>query len=106
MVKDTPLAEKTLEEVIKLTTGKPEQAALFNNAAQVWNHDFFWKSLKPNGGGKPAGKLAEMLDQSFGSFENFRDKFTDAAVAQFGSGWAWLVLDGEKAKTHDDRQRR
>jgi Fe-Mn family superoxide dismutase len=98
LVKDTPLADKTLEEMVKLTAGKPDQVAMFNNAAQVWNHDFFWKCMKPNGGGKPTGALAEKIERAFGSFDNFKTKFTDAAVAQFGSGWAWLVLDGEDLK--------
>jgi len=98
LVKGTPLADKSVEEVIRLTAAKAGQAEIFNNAAQFWNHSFFWKCMRPDGGGKPAGKLAQMIDQSFGDFESFKKQFISAAVAQFGSGWTWLVLDGEKVK--------
>ena len=80
------------------TAGKEDKTAVFNNAAQVWNHDFFWQSMKPAGGGKPAGKLAEMIDKSFGSYEAFATAFQTAGLAQFGSGWVWLVQDGETLK--------
>ena len=73
--------------------GKPDKAGVFNNAAQVWNHTFFWNSMKPNGGGAPAGAVAKAIDASFGSAENFRKEFANAAMTQFGSGWAWLVAD-------------
>ncbi|MGQ9662741.1 MAG: superoxide dismutase [Kiritimatiellia bacterium] len=89
------LARLSLEEVIRTTAGRPDKMALFNNAAQVWNHTFFWNCMKPNGGGVPTGKLAEKISAAFGSYEAFRTAFTDAAVAVFGSGWAWLVQDGE-----------
>ncbi|MBU1694069.1 MAG: superoxide dismutase, partial [Verrucomicrobia bacterium] len=98
LVAGTPLAGLSLEEIIKQTAGKPDKAGLFNNAAQVWNHTFFWNSMKPNGGGAPGGKLAEAIDESFGSFEAFKTAFTEAAMTQFGSGWAWLVLEGGKLK--------
>jgi len=98
LAKNTILADKTLEEVIKLTEGKPDQVAVFNSAAQVWNHDFFWSGMKPNGGGRPQGKLAEKIDRAFGSFEDFKTKFTEAAVEQFGSGWVWLVQEGDTLK--------
>ncbi len=87
-IEGTPNAEKSLEEIIKSSEG-----GLFNNAAQVWNHTFYWNSLSPNGGGEPTGELAESINASFGSFEKFKEEFTSAAATQFGSGWAWLVKD-------------
>jgi Fe-Mn family superoxide dismutase len=74
------------------------KAGIFNNAAQVWNHTFFWHSMKPNGGGKPTGDIASMIDKAFGGLDGFKDEFKKAAVGQFGSGWAWLVLDGGQLK--------
>jgi superoxide dismutase, Fe-Mn family len=93
-----PSAKEPLEQIIHETAGSAEQAAVFNNAAQVWNHTFFWKSMKPGGGGQPSGHLKERLDKDFGSFEQFRKAFIDAGVAQFGSGWVWLVEDGGQLK--------
>jgi Fe-Mn family superoxide dismutase len=84
-----PEAELSLEEVILRSDG-----GVFNNAAQVWNHTFYWHCMKPNGGGQPTGELAEAITRDFGSFERFRELFADAAATQFGSGWAWLVVDG------------
>jgi Fe-Mn family superoxide dismutase len=81
-----PEADKSLEELIKTTEG-----GLFNNAAQVWNHTFYWNCMKPGGGGAPGGKLAEAINQAFGSFDKFKEEFSNAAATQFGSGWAWLV---------------
>lgn len=95
LVTGTPLADQPLEAVVK-ATANPDQTAIFNNAAQVWNHTFYWNSLKPKGGGKPTGALAEMIDKSFGGFEQFKAEFAKAATGQFGSGWAWLVKDGDK----------
>lgn len=95
LVTGTPLADQPLESVVK-ATANPDQTAIFNNAAQVWNHTFYWNSLKPKGGGKPTGALAEMIDKSFGGFEQFKAEFAKAATGQFGSGWAWLVKDGDK----------
>ena len=95
LVTGTPLADQPLEAVVK-ATANPDQTAIFNNAAQVWNHTFYWNSLKPKGGGKPTGALAEMIDKSFGGFEQFKAEFAKAAASQFGSGWAWLVKDGDK----------
>ena len=80
-----------LEKIVKETSGKPEYTAIFNNAAQAWNHDFFWKSMSPNGGGAPKGELAEKINRDFGSYDNFRQEFKNAATTQFGSGWAWLA---------------
>eukprot|EP00914_Ancora_sagittata_P009035 GHVO01017428.1.p1 GENE.GHVO01017428.1~~GHVO01017428.1.p1 ORF type:complete len:156 (+),score=23.39 GHVO01017428.1:94-561(+) len=81
------------------------EGAVFNNAAQVWNHDFYWQSMKPNGGGEPTGALLEQIVKDFGSFEKFKDQFSAVAVGHFGSGWAWLVVtdSGSLAihQTHD-----
>ena len=79
----------SLEAVIKAAGPGP----LFNNAAQVWNHTFFWNGLTPDGGGKPSGTVAAKIDEAFGSYDDFKAKFTDAAITQFGSGWAWLIDD-------------
>ncbi len=91
LVAGTELEGKSLEEIISATAGDPGKAGIFNNAAQVWNHTFYWKSMAPNGGGKPTGKVAEMIDRDFGGYDAFRDAFTNAGLTQFGSGWAWLV---------------
>jgi len=88
---------KTADEIVVLTAGKKEYTAIFNNVAQAWNHAFFWKCLKP-GGGTVGGVLADMIIKSYGSFDTFKQNFLDAANSQFGSGWTWLVLDGEKLK--------
>lgn len=87
LIKDTEFANASLEEIIR----KAPPGGLFNNAAQVWNHTFYWNSLSPNGGGTPSGALAEAISKAFGSFDAFKEAFTKAAVTQFGSGWAWLV---------------
>ena len=89
-------AGKTPEMVIEMTADDPSKAAIFNNAAQAWNHAFFFKCLKPEGGGAPQGRLAEMIDASFGGFNDFKNIFLTAAKDQFGSGWVWLVLDGDE----------
>ncbi|MGP6379350.1 superoxide dismutase [Fe] [Yersinia bercovieri] len=86
LIKDSEFADKTLEEIVKTSSG-----GLFNNAAQVWNHTFYWHCLSPNGGGEPTGKVADAINQSFGSFAEFKAQFTDAAVKNFGAGWTWLV---------------
>jgi superoxide dismutase, Fe-Mn family len=88
-----PDAEKSLEDIIMSAEG-----GLFNNAAQVWNHTFYWKSMKANGGGEPTGALADAITRDFGSYAQFKEAFTAAANGQFGSGWAWLVVDGGKLK--------
>lgn len=98
LVKDTPLAGKSLEEVIMASAKDPAKAGVFNNAAQVWNHTFYWHSMKPNGGGKPAGAIAKKIDADFGGYDKFAEAFKQAGATQFGSGWAWLVLDGGKLK--------
>ncbi len=95
---DTELASKPLEEVIKVTYKDDSKQGVFNNAAQVWNHTFFWNSLKPGGGSTPTGDLAARIDKDFGSFDKFKEEFTTAATTQFGSGWAWLVDDNGTLK--------
>jgi superoxide dismutase, Fe-Mn family len=98
LIKGTDLEKMTGEEIIRATAGIAEKTAVFNNAAQAWNHAFFWKGMKADGGGQPSGLLADKIKASFGSFENFRKEFVDAALAQFGSGWVWLVEEGGKLK--------
>jgi superoxide dismutase, Fe-Mn family len=97
LIQDTDLAGKSLEEVI-VTSSKEGKAGIFNNAAQVWNHTFYWNGIKPNGGGAPTGMLAEAIAASFGSFDKFKEDFKNAGATQFGSGWAWLVKEGETLK--------
>ncbi|HRY15331.1 MAG: superoxide dismutase [Candidatus Competibacteraceae bacterium] len=96
LVAGTPMADQTLEAIIQATAGKTDQTAIFNNAAQVWNHTFYWNSLRPKGGGKPTGALMEHIEKDFGNFDAFKTEFAKAAASQFGSGWAWLVKDGDK----------
>lgn len=93
---DNPLAGSTLEQIIMKSEG-----GLFNNAAQVWNHTFYWYCLSPQGGGEPTGKLVHAINNKFGSFQAFKELFSKTALTTFGSGWAWLVLDehGELAVT-------
>ena len=98
LVKGTDYESASLEKIINETAGKADKAPLFNNAAQIWNHTFYWNSLKGNGGGKPAGKLATMIDAAFGSYDNFRKELAATTVSQFGSGWGWLVVDGGSLK--------
>ncbi|MFA5353018.1 MAG: superoxide dismutase [Thermodesulfovibrionales bacterium] len=94
----TEYADMPLEKIITATAGKPEKTGIFNNAAQVWNHSFYWQSLNPKGGGEPPAALKQKIESSFGSVEAFKKEFAGAAVAQFGSGWAWLVLDSDKLR--------
>src|SRR3546814_7531380 len=96
LLANDPLKDKSLAEVVKAVAGKPDKAGVFNNAAQVWNHDFYWDSLRPNGGGKPTGKIADLIKDSFGDYDKFKADFAAACVGQFGSGWAWLCLEGGK----------
>uniref|UniRef100_A0A0C4MKI9 Superoxide dismutase n=2 Tax=Cyanophyceae TaxID=3028117 RepID=A0A0C4MKI9_LIMPL len=97
-IEGTDMANMSLEEIIKATYNDPSKSGIFNNAAQVWNHSFFWKCLKPNGGGQPTGALADKIQADFGSFDAFIQEFKNAAATQFGSGWAWLVLDNGTLK--------
>jgi superoxide dismutase, Fe-Mn family len=98
LIAGTPLAGASLEDIIKASAKDPSKAVLFNNAAQVWNHTFYWNSMKPNGGGAPKGEIGKRIDKDFGSFDKFKEAFKQAGVTQFGSGWAWLVLDGSTLK--------
>ena len=98
LVAGTDLEGKSLEEIILASAGNPQRAGIFNNAAQVWNHTFFWHSMKPGGGGKPQGEVASKLEQAFGSYEKFTEQFKATAVGRFGSGWAWLVAEGGALK--------
>ncbi len=93
LIQNTELADKSLEEIIHATAKNPEKVGIFNNAAQVWNHTFFWNCMKPQGGGQPTGDLKAMIEKTFGSYETFAADFKQAAVTQFGSGWAWLVIE-------------
>lgn len=98
LVKDTEFASLTLEEIIMKTAKDPSKVGIFNNAAQIWNHTFYWHSMKKNGGGQPKGKLLEMIQATWGSYEKFKEEFKQAGVTQFGSGWAWLVLENGQLK--------
>jgi Fe-Mn family superoxide dismutase len=93
LVAGTDLASKSLEDVISATAGAADKVAIFNNAAQVWNHTFYWRSMKPGGGGPPTGAIAALIETAFGGYAGFAEAFKAAAVGQFGSGWAWLILD-------------
>lgn len=98
LVAGTPMADLTLEEVVMASAGATDKVAIFNNAAQVWNHTFYWNGLRPNGGGKPGAELASRIDKDFGGYDAMRKELVAAATTQFGSGWAWLVEDGGKLK--------
>jgi Fe-Mn family superoxide dismutase len=91
LIEGKPEEKKSLEEIILSSEG-----GVFNNAAQIWNHTFYWHSMKPQGGGQPTGELLAAINRDFGSFDKFKEEFTAAATTQFGSGWAWLVLDKGK----------
>jgi superoxide dismutase, Fe-Mn family len=98
LVAGTDLAGLSLEKVVTSTAGQADRVAFFNNAAQAWNHAFYWNSMKPNGGGEPPAELKAKIDASFGSLDACKKEFAATAVSQFGSGWAWLVLDGVTLK--------
>lgn len=100
LVKDMPLASRSVEEIVRLTaTDKDEsKVQIFNNAAQHWNHSFFWQCMKPNGGGAPSGELAQRIDRDFGNLAKFKEMFQSAAVGVFGSGWAWLIAEKNELK--------
>jgi len=100
LVKETPLASRSVEEIVRLTANDKDESKvqIFNNAAQHWNHSFFWQCMKPNGGGAPSGELAQRIDRDFGNLEKFKEMFQSAAVGAFGSGWAWLVAEKNELK--------
>ena len=95
-IEGTDLAGKSLEDIVKATAGDPARVGVFNNAAQDWNHTFYWSSMRPNGGGAPTGPIADHIKDSFGDYAKFHQEFATAAVTQFGSGWAWLVQDRDR----------
>lgn len=98
LIVGTEFADLPLEKIITATAGKAEKTAIFNNAAQTWNHTFYWSSVKPKGGGEPPAVLKKKIEATFGSVEACKKELATAATTQFGSGWAWLVLDGDKLK--------
>ena len=97
LVPGTKYEAMSLEEVVKASHGVLSEKPVFNNSAQVWNHTFYWHSLAPKAGGEPHGAIAAAIDATFGSFADFKDKFSKAAATQFGSGWAWLVQKDDGA---------
>jgi len=98
LITGTDLADKPLEEIIKIAAKDTAKAGIFNNAAQVWNHSFYWQCLKKKGGGEPRGAIAAKINSTWGSYEKFVEEFKNAGITQFGSGWAWLVLEGSQLK--------
>ena len=98
LIAGTDMENMSLEDIIKKSSGDAAKAGIFNNAAQVWNHTFYWNCMKKNGGGRPGAKLMGKIEKAFGSFDKFIEEMKNAAVTQFGSGWAWLVLDGDTVK--------
>ena len=98
LIAGTELADLPLEKIITETAGKVDKTAIFNNAAQTWNHTFYWRSLRPKCGGEPPALLKQKIEVSFGTFDVCKKELTTAALAQFGSGWVWLVMDGDKVK--------
>jgi superoxide dismutase, Fe-Mn family len=98
LIVGTEFADMPLEKIIKTASGQSDHVAIFNNAAQAWNHAFYWRCLKPKGGGEPPAVLKRLMESSFGSVEACKKELAQAAVGQFGSGWAWLVQDSEKLK--------
>jgi Fe-Mn family superoxide dismutase len=98
LIQGTDLENDDLETIIKKTAGDDAKIGIFNNAAQVWNHAFYWQCMKPKGGGLPTGPIAEKINADFGGYEAFFEAFKTAGVTQFGSGWAWLVLEDDKLK--------
>lgn len=98
LIAGTDLEGKSLEDIIKIAAKDSAKAGIFNNAAQVWNHSFYWQCLKKGGGGTPNGKIAEKINATWGSFDKFVEELKNAGATQFGSGWAWLVLEGGQLK--------
>jgi superoxide dismutase, Fe-Mn family len=98
LIAGTKLAKLSLKDIIQQSQGIKELVSTYNNAAQLFNHNFYWQCMKPNGGGKPQGKILQAIEQSFGSFDALSKTFSESASAQFGSGWTWLVKDGDLLK--------
>jgi Fe-Mn family superoxide dismutase len=98
LIAGTDMENMGLDDIIKKSAGDSSKAGIFNNAAQVWNHSFYWKCMKQGGGGNPPKKLADMINSAFGGFDKFIEEMKNAAATQFGSGWAWLVTDGGSLK--------
>jgi superoxide dismutase, Fe-Mn family len=98
LIAGTELADLSLEQIVTVTAGRADRANIFNNAAQAWNHSFYWRCLKPKGGGEPPAALKQKIEGAFGSVDACRKELANNAIAQFGSGWAWLVLEGSKLK--------
>jgi Fe-Mn family superoxide dismutase len=98
LIVGTEFADLPLEKIVRATAGQPDHSAIFNNAAQAWNHTFYWNSLKPKGGGEPPAALKSLIETSFGGLDKCKKELVSAAVGQFGSGWAWLVQEGDKLK--------
>ncbi len=98
LIEGTEFANRSLEEIVTGSFGDNAKQGIFNNAGQHWNHNLFWRIMKKGGGGSPGGELARRLDDAFGSFDAFKEQFKTAAVTQFGSGWAWLAVDGDALK--------
>jgi len=98
LIVGTDMENDTLETIIKKTSGDAAKMGIFNNAAQVWNHAFYWQCMKPNGGGNPSGPISNKIKATWGNYDKFVEEFRNAGVTQFGSGWAWLVLDKDDLK--------
>lgn len=98
LVMGTPLEKETLQYIVCKTANNPDTRGIFNNAAQVWNHSFYWECMKPGGGGKPPEELLDIIKRDFGGFEAFLAAMKEAGTTQFGSGWAWLVLEEDRLK--------
>jgi superoxide dismutase, Fe-Mn family len=98
LIAGTELAGLSLDQIVRLTAGSADRANIFNNAAQAWNHSFYWRCLKPKGGGEPPTALKQKMEEAFGSVDACKEELADSAITQFGSGWAWLVLEGSKLR--------
>jgi len=98
LLKGTDLEIEDIETIIKKTAGDNSKIGIFNNTAQVWNHTFLWNSMRQGGGGNPTGRISEMISRDFGSYDKFVEEFKNAGATQFGSGWAWLVIENDKLK--------
>jgi Fe-Mn family superoxide dismutase len=98
LIVGTEFADMPLEKIVRATAGQSDNIVIYNNAAQAWNHTFYWQSLKPNGGGAPPAALKQLIEASFGGVDKCKKELSSAAVGQFGSGWAWLVQEGDKLK--------